>query len=157
MPLSPCLATRHLRKAAVMEKATQILGNRYGRLTVIERAGSDAQRCALWRCRCDCGNEIITRGSSLRAGVTKSCGCFNKEASGERVRKISYRHGDFGKRLYRVWAAMLRRCQNPKDKFYRRYGGRGICVCEEWHDYVVFREWALKTAMMKTRRLESAP
>lgn len=132
-----------------MEKATQIIGERYGRLTVIERAGRDAQRNALWLCKCDCGNEIITRGSSLRAGVTKSCGCWNREASGQRIGQISRKHGDFGERLYMVWAAMLRRCQNPNDRFYHRYGGRGIRVCDEWHNYAAFRDWALENGYDK--------
>ena len=51
-------------------------GNRYGSLTVIERVGSNQQRKALWRCKCDCGNEKITSGTLLRTGQTTSCGCM---------------------------------------------------------------------------------
>lgn len=54
-------------------------GNRYGRLTVIDRAEKLSGQGACWLCRCDCGKEIITRGSSLRKGVTKSCGCVATE------------------------------------------------------------------------------
>jgi hypothetical protein len=39
---------------------------------------------------------------------------------------------------YRVWAAMIQRCTNPKDKNYARYGGRGITVCDEWRDFARF-------------------
>lgn len=126
-----------------MDKSKDITGCRFGRLTVIERAGCDAGRNALWRCICDCGNEIVTRGSSLRAGVTKSCGCLNIDLSTERVVSYQKKHGDFGTRLYGVWAAMLSRCRNPHNKRYPCYGGRGIRVCDEWLDYPSFRDWAL--------------
>lgn len=38
---------------------------------------------------------------------------------------------------------MLQRCENPKDKSFSNYGGRGITVCEEWHSSKNFIEWAL--------------
>ena len=38
---------------------------------------------------------------------------------------------------------MLQRCENPNRIKYPAYGGRGIKVCEEWHDYTVFRDWAI--------------
>jgi len=53
------------------------IGNRYGRLVVLERKGSNIKSgLAMWKCLCDCGNEITVRGSSLRCGATKSCGCL---------------------------------------------------------------------------------
>lgn len=39
---------------------------------------------------------------------------------------------------YKVWKSMRRRCTNPKDAGYRRYGGRGITVCERWNDFANF-------------------
>jgi hypothetical protein len=38
---------------------------------------------------------------------------------------------------------MLQRCENPKATSYERYGGRGVSVCEEWHDYITFKRWAI--------------
>ena len=38
---------------------------------------------------------------------------------------------------------MLQRCENPHRAKYPNYGGRGVAVCEEWHTYTVFRDWAL--------------
>lgn len=55
------------------------------------------------------------------------------------------KHGWFGTRLYEVWAGMKRRCYNPKGKAYRRYGGRGILVCDEWQSFEPFKEWALSS------------
>lgn len=53
------------------------IGNKYGLLTVIEKYGKNQEGRILWRCKCDCGNEKITLGKSLRAGLVKSCGCIH--------------------------------------------------------------------------------
>lgn len=55
------------------------VGNRYGRLVVIERAPNDSAGRAYWKCKCDCGNLTIVRGTTLRSGATNSCGCLQKE------------------------------------------------------------------------------
>lgn len=52
------------------------IGNCYGKLTVIEYAGKGKDHRALWRCKCDCGNECVVCGKNLRNGNTKSCGCI---------------------------------------------------------------------------------
>lgn len=53
-------------------------------------------------------------------------------------------HGESHKtRLYRCWKHMRGRCNRPTCKDYPNYGGRGITICPEWDDYVVFRDWAL--------------
>jgi len=61
------------------------VGNRYGRLVVLERTENDRHRFARWLCQCDCGNKIITRGSHLRNGCTRSCGCLQRETFRERM------------------------------------------------------------------------
>lgn len=54
-----------------------------------------------------------------------------------------WHHGK-GTRLYRIWQAMKTRCYNPNFAYFKRYGGRGITVCDEWReDFPAFREWAL--------------
>ena len=59
-------------------KAKDLTGMNFGRLTVIERRGSDKQGKALWLCKCECGNEVIVRSNHLRSGNTTSCGCRKK-------------------------------------------------------------------------------
>lgn len=54
----------------------------------------------------------------------------------------NYKHGLSGSRLHGIWNGMIQRCENPKNPAYHLYGDRGICVCEEWHNPVVFCEWA---------------
>lgn len=55
----------------------------------------------------------------------------------------NYKHGYGGKeKLYSVWSNMKNRCNNPRCKDYKYYGERGIKVCEEWNEYMNFRNWA---------------
>jgi hypothetical protein len=43
--------------------------------------------------------------------------------------------------LYGSWYMMLKRCENPRYEGYKDYGGRGITVCPEWHDFWTFARW----------------
>lgn len=113
-------------------------GKRFGKWTVI----GETEGLSTWYCECECGTRRHVPRYTLLSGASKSCGCSRYTGSnsiGERTRK----HGDFGTRLYGIWAAMKRRCYNPNVKFYHDYGGRGITVCDEWLDYIPFKEWAL--------------
>ncbi len=107
----------------------ELTGRRFGRLVVLERAGSTHGK-ATWRCRCDCGDETVTRGTYLRNGRTASCGCLNIE----RTRDANTKHGGRYLPEYYVWAAMKSRCGNPKVKLWHRYGGRGVTVCDRWRE-----------------------
>lgn len=60
------------------------VGKRFGRLTVIEYAGKE-NGLHRWRCRCDCGNEIIAGQTRLQSGQTKSCGCHLRVQHGPKV------------------------------------------------------------------------
>ena len=85
---------------------------------------------------CECGNTKIARATNVFYGGTKSCGCLFNEGN-------NLKHGDKGKRLYKIWKSMRERCTTPSQNRYKNYGGRGITICEEWDDYLVFKEWAL--------------
>ena len=123
----------------VNRMACDLTGRRFGRLTVISRAGSDKQGNAMWLCRCDCGTEKVVCGYHLRSGVIRSCGCLMREAASQRVRT----HGMCETRLYGVWRAMKRRCYSKKCPQFKNYGGRGISVCPEWKDdFHSFAIWA---------------
>ena len=56
-----------------------ITGQRFGRLTAIELSGHNRHGKRLWRCRCECGREIVCVGSALKSGNTQSCGCLQRE------------------------------------------------------------------------------
>ena len=51
--------------------------------------------------------------------------------------------GESKTRLYKLWCGMIDRCENPKASSFDNYGKRGISVCDEWHNFGVFREWAM--------------
>ena len=122
--------------------AINIENQRFGRLLVIARAGSSKGREALFKCRCDCGKEVIVVGKSLRRGLTKSCGCLQREIA----KKANTKHGlgNYENRIYRIWRGMRTRCLNPNASHYKIYGGRGISVCSEWlHEVKLFYEWAV--------------
>ena len=127
-----------------------LIGQLFGRLTVIDTAedlvSKSGYHTVMWRCRCDCGNIVTVRGKCLRQGVTKSCGCLQREELSARVSK----HRGFGSRLYAIWNSMRQRCNNPNHKAYKNYGGRGITICDEWDDYAVFREWAFSAGYDET-------
>lgn len=120
-----------------------LTGEKFGRLTVIEEAGRAQNGSTLWKCRCDCGKRVITETRLLRSGNTKSCGCLKIDKVRERTIKRNTTHGERHTRLYRIWAHMVWRCENPNCAMYEHYGGRGIRVCEEWRtSFESFSSWA---------------
>ena len=128
-----------------------LTGQRFSRLLVIERAGSNDDRKAMWRCRCDCGNEHIAVGKGLRNGNTKSCGCHRTREVRSRLRQV---HGGSYTRLHAIWKGMLARCRNPNRNRFKYYGGRGITVCDEWLTFEPFRDWALANGYQDTLTID---
>lgn len=131
-----------------MSRVIDMTGQRCGRLTVIERAATDKDRRATWKCRCDCGNEITVRGKELRNGDTRSCGCLQKDKARRRMVKENTTHGAAKRnnisRLYSIWRGMKERCSVPTCTGYKDYGGRGITVCPEWRDsFEAFQDWSM--------------
>lgn len=123
-----------------MGKPLDLVGDRYGRLVVLEKLPERRRKHVVWRCICDCGafDEVTT--SELRFGRHRSCGCYQKERASEANRT----HGESQTRLYRIWCAMIKRCENEHTVGFENYGGRGISVCHEWRNsYTSFRDWAL--------------
>lgn len=108
-------------------------GQRFGRLVVQGRAGDDGYGHATWRSICDCGGEKVCVGAALRSGRTQSCGCLLTE-SRSRNGVANRTHGLTHTPIWRMWQSMLRRCNDPNDKDYPNYGGRGIAVCQAWQE-----------------------
>lgn len=119
-----------------MPALKNITGQRFGRLVALASQGR-ANGHVLWLCRCDCGADVVVKGSSLSNGTTRSCGCLAREL------KVARRttHGQSRcTPTYRAWTAMLTRCRNPNAHNYSRYGGRGITVCGRWLSFQKFFE-----------------
>jgi hypothetical protein len=110
-----------------MSAKLQLVGMRFGRLTVTDSAGAK-HGVTMWRCECDCGGNKEIRGSRLVQGKTSSCGCLVAET----MRSMVIKHGATGTRTYKAWDSMKQRCFNPKSQYFAAYGGRGISVCARW-------------------------
>lgn len=94
-------------------KVKDLTGQRFGKLTVIERCGStnSKHKVALWLCKCDCGNEVKRTGSHLKSNYINSCGSCR-----------DYRHDLTGKRFGR-WT-VLERAENKHNKISY------VCICD---------------------------
>lgn len=128
-----------------MSKLIDLIGRKFGRLTVIERAKNAKGGKSRWLCRCSCSeqNEVIVIGTDLTRGHTQSCGCFMREQS----KKYNIKHGKVYTRLYMTWKNMKNRCNNPNSDDYRIYGAEGKTVCPEWLDkengFINFYNWSM--------------
>jgi len=117
-----------------MSTVLKLLGQKFGRLQVIERLGNDRWKKARWLCRCTCGKSVIANSGDLLTGNTKSCGCLRADNTAA----LKYRHGLRWTHSYNSWNDMLRRCGDSAHRVFKHYGGRGIKVCERWLEFTNF-------------------
>ena len=106
----------------VKSTAKNLTGMSFGNLSVLFLEAKRKNGGLIWKCICDCGQEISVRSDLLLSDNKTSCGCLFQ----------SPRHGLSGERLYRIWSNMKARCLNEKSTSYPNYGGRGISICSEW-------------------------
>lgn len=119
-----------------MSALIDMVGQRYGRLTVLKRAENNSQGKVCWLCRCDCGGYHAVGRNSLVKGYTSSCGCLQREVATAAATKHAMRNT----RFYRIWRSMRTRCLNPNTPSYANYGGRGILICDRWASFETFRD-----------------
>lgn len=128
-----------------MPAALDIRGQRFGRLTAVERVGSTKFGAAAWLFACECGEDYIGPVSPVRCGKVQSCGCLAVEtarANGLRGGKKD-RHGQSKPGAdrypeYAIWKSMRQRCESPSCADWPNYGGRGIQVCPQWKSFECF-------------------
>ena len=127
-------------------------GQRFGRLTVVGEAPSSIAGDSRWRCRCVCGAERVVLGMHLKAGATKSCGCYRSDLNTVH----GHCKGGITTLTRRTWAGMKQRCENPKNDSYHNYGGRGIRVCARWHKFGNFlADMGERTAGLTLERIDN--
>jgi hypothetical protein len=106
----------------------ELTGQKFGRLTAIRIAEKRKHKKYYWECKCECGNICVVMGTKLKNGYTKSCGCLLPDL----IRETKTTHGLTHSKTYKIWASMKKRCDNPADNGYHKYGARGIKYCEKW-------------------------
>lgn len=121
-----------------MGKNLDLVGKRFGSLTVLNYEYSTKGGKRMWRCVCDCGNESLVQTSNLTTGHIKHCQQCGYKALAEKRTT----HGKRRTNLYTKWCSMRRRCEEKSCKSYKYYGAKGIKVCEEWKDPEKFFAWA---------------
>lgn len=134
-----------------MGKFVSLVGERFERLEVVEIVDRNKYGI-IYKCKCDCGEEVEVVASRLRAGKMKSCGCYRRDRmivdnpAQKDTPKRKIQQGAIGEshtRLYSIFSGMKKRCYNTNSQFYKNYGGRGIEICDEWlSDYQNFKKWA---------------
>jgi len=124
------------------------------------------------RLRCDCGTEYEARIDFLLTGHVVSCGCKRREAADLALlakqmggnwaagAAASITHGLAMHPLYGTWKLMLHRCGNPRRREWASYGGRGIRVCQRWHNVADFvadieRDLGVRPAGMTLDRIDN--
>lgn len=123
-----------------MGKLIDLTGQKFGRLTVIERAENKGKH-TIWKCKCECGNVVDVYSTHLIQGFSTSCGCIRTEL----VKGRSVTHGKSKTRLNNVYHTMLQRCYNKNNSCFHKYGARGITVCDEWrHSFEAFYDWSME-------------
>ena len=114
-----------------------MVGKRYGKLTVIEKAKNAPNGHARWICKCNCGKmkEKPVLGYDLKSGRVRSCGCAYFESNKETAKKFAT-HRMTGTRIWQIWQSMKQRC-----KYHKNY--KNVSVCDEWQDFSNFYNWAI--------------
>lgn len=115
------------------------IGSRSGALVIEKIDGRDDRGRLLIVCRCDCGRPRVVNNVTFRE--RRGCvACMG--AGGGNLKHGGAKRGSRNP-LYSAFRAMHSRCYSVNTRNYRWYGAKGIKVCSEWHDFVVFREWAM--------------
>lgn len=126
-----------------------LAGQRFGKLIAIAQSHRVNGRWH-WRLRCDCGNETTRSAGRLRTaareGRNSSCGCTHHLRTHGLSKPL--------KHLRWVWSSMKARCYNEGSKDFKNYGGRGIAVCDDWHSFEAFAEWAVSTGYRRGLTIE---
>ncbi len=105
------------------------IGDKIFRLTLLKKAENHK-----WLCRCECGKEKEISKYSLAKMSVKSCGCYKRDL----LNSFNKTHGMTATRIYRIWSGMKKRCDNPRFKHYKWYGGRGITYSKKWESFERF-------------------
>ena len=121
-----------------MSKVKNLIGEKFGKLTVLKRCENSKSGKAVWLCLCECGKTTKVPTCRLTMGKVKSCGCLKRESR-------NFTHKMSKTRLYNIWIDMKKRCYDKNCKSFKDYDQRGITVCDQWRkDFVSFMNWSIE-------------
>jgi hypothetical protein len=114
-------------------KRMNLEGRTFGQLKVLTEV-EPINKQRMWRCLCSCGkqHDVAQLHLTRKKGGTRSCGCVYLKKKYPTKNLVYYR------RLYNVWKAMHYRCYKPGNRQYANYGGRGIRISKDWHNFAGF-------------------
>jgi len=115
-----------------------LLGERFGKLTVLNLLGKTDGRNYWAEFVCDCGRTTVAVERAVRYGKPRSCGCLHIAALANNRLTHGHTRRKSPSKEYVVWQHIMRRCYTKTNPAYRYYGGRGISVCKRWHDFSNF-------------------
>jgi hypothetical protein len=153
-----CLSTSKYSSCGCLLESQNIIGNRYGKLTVIKRYNTERDKSGHMRsqyiCKCDCGVLVIKSRHELTGRQNVTCGGKYSEQAIENAIDQTYNNFLIENKnaLSHIWVDMRQRCNNPNAPHYDCYGGRGIKVCETWNkpnNKDMFLRWAFESGYKK--------
>lgn len=128
-----------------------IAGQRFGKLKALYLDKQRTGKKTYWICECECGNVKSIRSDCLK--IIQSCGCVKKEQDMVNLH-VKNNHNMANHKAYVIWYNIMNRCYSKANEHYVDYGGRGITVCEEWHDVKKFCAWADESGFRKELTIE---
>ena len=125
---------KEMEEEVVKDMTPRLVGGVYRKFT--NEKSKQKRTFGVYECLY-CSKEFETMVQNVKTGLTKSCGCKPI------ISKTT--HGLSHNRFYNRWKSIQARCNNPKNKSYKDYGGRGITVCDEWLSASSFVTWCEDT------------
>lgn len=121
-----------MQRIALHPRAKDLSGRRFSRLVAlapVHRVSyGPSKNVVYYRCVCDCGAKTDVSAWNLTTQKVQSCGCLAREV----MQQVGVDHGASGTPEHEVWMSITKRTTNPNDRFFDRYGGRGIRMCDAW-------------------------
>ena len=122
-----------------IKNSIDISGQRFNRLLAVRKTDKRVCKHVIWEFLCDCGKTHFAAATEAKRGQTTSCGCALIDFLTSTKATHGETRGGARTSLYTIWNAMLKRCSSPTCAEYKYYGGRGIRVCDQWHDFANFK------------------
>lgn len=140
----------HKNQITALKKYDSLIGKKFNSLEILklDKVNKSGQYYIL--CKCNCGKIKSFRADRVLNGISKTCGCQNKNYKYGDHHNLSHKYAN----LYSMWNTMRHRCKNPQNNKFKDYGKRGISYCSEWDDFPTFLSWSVSNGYKKGLSLD---